>query len=683
MKRRRARAVAVVWAILGLVLSAAPGPASAQVSGLSASVVPSFSSPVVVGQEDADGLIQFVNTSFGAGAVEPVTVSAIHVNPSCAASAATLVGASPCPTPEPRPNPLAPILALGATSAAGTTCPGGPFVISGPDGDGDYTFTPSSGPTTLAPVGQPGSSCIIRFTFDTVQRPSDGATGVVVVARFASPSFPGGIVSSGAGRVEVHRASPTLTTSASPSVGPAGTSFSDTAFLAGGASPTGTVTFRLYSDPACTAEVFSSVNPYVPASGSATSGAVQLNQPGTYFWRATYSGDAANNPQGPTACNDPAETVTVVAAGRYTPLSPSRIEDTRVAAGGLQAALGPGATAEVQITGRGGVPLTASAVVLNVTVTQPTAEGFLTLYPAGTPRPLAANLNFTPAKTVPNLVVVKLGAGGRVAVFNSNGSTHVIFDVAGYFVDGATGSLGRYQPLVPARIVDTRLNQGGVRLGPGQSIDVQVTGRGGAAGTGVSAAVLNVAATGTTAESYLTIYPTGEARPLAANLNFVAGDTVANRAMTKLGVAGKVTIYNNAGATDVVVDIGGTYTDSSVPGSSGAYTPLPPSRVIDTRHGGPLGSGGSMEVQVAGQGGVPAAGVQAVILNVAVTQPAGPGFLVVFPGGTARPLASDLNYAAGETRSNLVVVRVGANGKVGLFTQTQTHVVIDVAGYFT
>ncbi|MDQ4090629.1 MAG: hypothetical protein M3163_10060 [Actinomycetota bacterium] len=71
-------------------------------------------------------------------------------------------------------------------TAAGTTCPGGPFTISGPDRDGDYSVTPNSGPATLAPVGLPGPSCIIRFTFDTVQRPTDGSTAVVAVARASS-----------------------------------------------------------------------------------------------------------------------------------------------------------------------------------------------------------------------------------------------------------------------------------------------------------------------------------------------------------------------------------------------------------------------------------------------------------------------------------------------------------------
>jgi len=372
--------------------------------------------------------------------------------------------------------------------------------------------------------------------------------------------------------------------------------------------------------------------------------------------------------------------------GTYTPLTPARILDTRNGTGGLPGAIGPGATVDVQVTGRGGVPTTGvSAVAMNVTVTQPTGAGYLTMFPSGTTRPLAANLNFTPGKTVPNLVVVKLGAGGKVSMFNSSGSTHVIYDVAGWYSTTTSGNAGRYSALVPARILDTR---GGVRLGPGASMDLQVSGRGGVPAAGVSAAVLNVAVTGATAVSFLTVYPTGGTRPEAANLNDVAGDTVSNRVMAKLGTGGKVTLYNNAGSTDVVVDVGGWYSDASVAATTGAYTALAPARVLDTRDGtggvaGALASNTGVDVQLTGVAGVPATGVTAVILNATVTSPAGPGYLTISPTGTARPLASDLNYATDETRPNLVVVRVGTGGKVNLFTSTGTHVVFDVAGWFS
>ena len=403
-----------------------------------------------------------------------------------------------------------------------------------------------------------------------------------------------------------------------------------------------------------------------------------------------YGYDQANRMVSATVAPAPAPApADAAAAGRYAPLPPARILDTRDGTGGMAGPVGAGSTVEVAVTGRGGVPASGvSAVALNVTVTQPTATGYLTLFPAGEALPLAANPNFTPDKTVPNLVVVKVGAGGKVSMFNRAGATQVIYDVAGWFSDSGPGDGGRYEPLVPARILDTRDGTGaGVRLGPGASLDLQVAGRGGVPATGAAAAVLNVAATSTTATSYLSVYPTGDPRPLAANLNVTAGDTVANRAMAKLGTGGKVTIYNNAGSADVVVDVGGWFTDATVAGTAGGYTPLAPARVLDTRDAtgavtGPLGAGATTDVQITGRGGVPVAGVSAVILNVTVTQPAGPGWITMFPAGAARPLASDLNFAAGETRPNLVVVRLGTEGKLSLFTQTATHAVFDVAGWF-
>ena len=84
--------------------------------------------------------------------------------------------------------------------------------------------------------------------------------------------------------------------------------------------------------------------------------------------------------------------------------------------------------------GRAGVPSTGvGAVVLNVTVTDPTAASWLTVFPAGEPRPAAANINYGPGQTVGNLVVAKLGANGQVSLFNAAGTAHVVADVAGWF----------------------------------------------------------------------------------------------------------------------------------------------------------------------------------------------------------------------------------------------------------
>ncbi|MDQ4070537.1 MAG: beta-galactosidase, partial [Actinomycetota bacterium] len=223
---------------------------------------------------------------------------------------------------------------------------------------------------------------------------------------------------------------------------------------------------------------------------------------------------------------------------RYNALTPARILDTRSGNGAPAVAVGPGGTVELQVTGRGGVPASGvSSVVLNVTVTHPSAPGYLTVFPTGEPRPVGASLNFVANQTVPNLVVTKVGAGGKVSLFNAAGTIQVIADVAGWYDSGAATSGARYNSLTPARILDTRSGNGAPAdvLSPGATVELQVTGRGGVPASGVSAVVLNVTVTQPSTTSFLTVFPTGQARPGASNLNVVAGQTVSNVVVAKVG----------------------------------------------------------------------------------------------------------------------------------------------------
>jgi hypothetical protein len=246
----------------------------------------------------------------------------------------------------------------------------------------------------------------------------------------------------------------------------------------------------------------------------------------------------------------------------FSPLAPSRILDTRFGNGALTAKVGPQSSIDLQVTGRGGVPAAGvSAVVVNVTVTEPTQGSHLTVWPTGTARPLASNLNYVGRQTVPNLVVAKVGSGGKVSLFNNSGQTHLIADVVGYYgVEGATTG-ARYTALVPDRVLDTRTGNGApaVKVGPRSSIDLQVTGRGGVPAAGVSGVVLTVTATDPTVGSHLTVWPTGSDQPLASNLNFVAGTTISNSVFVKTGTGGKVSIFNNSGQVNVVAEVVGWY----------------------------------------------------------------------------------------------------------------------------
>ncbi len=251
----------------------------------------------------------------------------------------------------------------------------------------------------------------------------------------------------------------------------------------------------------------------------------------------------------------------------------------------------------------------------------------------------------------------------------------------------------RFVPLSPARVFDTR--PGETAPGPkgfvaaGGSIDVQVTGVGEIPATGVSAVVLNVTATEAGAAGFVTAWPTGQARPNTSNLNLIQpGQTAPNLVTVPVGAGGKVSFFTQSGA-HLLADIAGYYT-GAVSATAGRLVPLTPVRIFDSRPGtsepGPkgfVGAGATVAVAVAGVGPVPATGVSAVVLNVTGTEAAADGFVTAWPGGTARPTASNLNLSAGQTAPNLVTVRVGADGRVNLFSQTGAHLIADVTGYYT
>ncbi len=377
------------------------------------------------------------------------------------------------------------------------------------------------------------------------------------------------------------------------------------------------------------------------------------------------------------------------AAGEaYTALAPYRILDTR-----QSSALPPGGSVTLQVTGTGtgsdAVPAGAVVAVLNVTVTQGSQAGVLTVYPGGSASPPTSNLNWAKGQTVPNLVTVPLSPGGTVGITDhSAGSVDVVVDVEGYYAAPTSGA-GQYAGLVPARILDTRNGTGGI-TGPiagGQTIALQVTGRGGVPASGVAAVVMNVTVTQTTRSGFLTAYPTGEARPTASNVNWVKGETVANRVMVPVGSGGQVTLYNSYGDTQIVVDVNGYFTDGSVtPGTDGLLVPLAPHRLLDTRlTGQTLGPGQVLTVPVAGLAGVPSSGASAVVMNVTVTDTTTAGFLTVYPAGTAaRPTASDVNWVKGKTVPNMTVATLGAAGAIDVYNSYgRTDVVIDVVGWFS
>ena len=174
------------------------------------------------------------------------------------------------------------------------------------------------------------------------------------------------------------------------------------------------------------------------------------------------------------------------------------------------------------------------------------------MWPTGEPRPTTANLNFVAAQTVPNLVIVKVGTGGKVSLFNYAGSAHLIADVTGWYADGS-----QFVPITPQRLLDTRSGQGGVTGPTSGSRDVTVLGQAGIPTSGVTAVILTVTVTQPTADLYLTVWPKGFDRPTAANVNAYRNQTKPNLVVAKVGNEGKISYYTNSGTTHVVMDVFG------------------------------------------------------------------------------------------------------------------------------
>jgi hypothetical protein len=230
-------------------------------------------------------------------------------------------------------------------------------------------------------------------------------------------------------------------------------------------------------------------------------------------------------------------------SSRYSSLSePSRILDTR-----STARVGAGQTIEMLATGRG-VPSSAVAVTINLTATGVAADGYVTAFPCGTTPPNASSLNPEAGGTRPNLVTVKLGAGGKVCFFSSS-ATHLIVDVAGWW--GAAGAASFVPLTTPTRVWDSR-GSGALVAGSVSTVSLGVP-------ANAVAVQLNVTAVQPGSGGYFSVFPADLATvPGSSNVNFEAGDIVPNAVVVR-PANGKIKLFTSAGS-NVIVDVLGYYT---------------------------------------------------------------------------------------------------------------------------
>ncbi|WP_052690494.1 S8 family peptidase [Pseudarthrobacter chlorophenolicus] len=243
----------------------------------------------------------------------------------------------------------------------------------------------------------------------------------------------------------------------------------------------------------------------------------------------------------------------VTAPGAFKSIAPKRFLDTR-----STTAVAPDTARAFQVAGANGLPATVSAVVLNLTVAEAKSNGFVTAYPTGVNRPNASNINFAAGQIIPNSVTVPVGPDGKVMLYNrSNGATHLIADVSGYYLSGTPTAGGTFQPLAaPTRFLDTRSIY---PLAPDDTTSFQVAREHGIP-AGATAMVMNLTVAQATSNGFVTAFPVGVTRPDISSVNFDRGQIVANSVTTPILQHGGVALFNrSAGVTHLIADVSGYF----------------------------------------------------------------------------------------------------------------------------
>lgn len=374
--------------------------------------------------------------------------------------------------------------------------------------------------------------------------------------------------------------------------------------------------------------------------------------------------------------------------GSYNKVAPVRVLDTRSGVGAARATVRPLGTVSFAIPTAAGRSI--GAVLLEVTVVNPTGSGYVTVYPSGAPRPVVSNVNFQQGRNVPNMVVVRVGVGNKVNIFNGSGGTvDLLADIQGYFQAGTnTVDPGTLVSVVPARFLDTRIGVGVAvrgKVAPGSAIKLKLAGRGGIPAN-ASAVAVNITAVRSPGRGYITVYP-GDPRPVTSTVNFEAGQDRANLALAQIGADGTISLYNGSPyPVDLLADVSGYFVGGGVAAADGSYTPSSTVRVVDTRQFRPgfVPSLSTLRLRIFPAGDPFITYVKAVAVNVASVDPQAAGFLTTWDGATTVPAVSNVNFQARRDAAGSIVVPVNADGTISIYNGSfgNLDMVVDLDGLF-
>jgi uncharacterized delta-60 repeat protein len=262
----------------------------------------------------------------------------------------------------------------------------------------------------------------------------------------------------------------------------------------------------------------------------------------------------------------------------YHPLSkPIRLLDTRAGQGNCDnvnapIAAGTSITTLARTTCEGlTIPAAAQAIVGNATVINGSGQtGYLTIYPNGVAAPLAANMVYFPGQVLSNAFTVSLSAAGEFNIFGEK-TIDMGIDVAGYYSNEANDANGAgllFTPLAtPVRLLDTRAGQGNcdsvnapITSGTSLTKMARMTCEGQIIPNNAQAVIGNVTVINQmNLGGYLTLYPTGQAAPLAANMIYQPNQILSNAFVVGLSAAGQFNLFAER-TLDAIVDVSGFFT---------------------------------------------------------------------------------------------------------------------------
>ncbi len=379
----------------------------------------------------------------------------------------------------------------------------------------------------------------------------------------------------------------------------------------------------------------------------------------------------------------------------YTPIAPVRVLDTRFGTG-LTGVFSANLPRTFQVGGVLGIPSDAVAITGNLTVTQQTAAGYVSLTPAPNPTPASSTLNFPLADTRANNVTIALAPDGSLsAVYKAAAGKHtaLLLDVTGYF---EAGSGQGYTPITPLRVLDTRFGTGLTGKFMANIARPFVVAGVGAIPADATAVTANLTVANQTKGGYVSVTPTADNNPATSTLNFPLNDTRANGLTIPLNlIDGSISaVYKAAdgASADLILDVTGYYAVAD--GDELLFHPLNPGRRIDTLL--PLGIAGlgngltgaqgttPRSVDIADHYGVPDA-AQAITGNLTITGQTAGGYVSVTDVSDSAPTTSTINFPLGDIRANGITSTLGATDLWFVYKPAagkHVQLILDITGYF-